>query len=43
MNVDYNVTDDVKVQGVYEVKTQEEGETENTNSLGVDLKFRLDF
>ena len=44
MNINYNINKNVSIQGVYEVKTSNESETnENPDSVGADVKFRWSF
>jgi len=44
MNLNYNLNKNVSIQGVYEVKTSEEGEnTSDPTSAGADLKFKWSF
>jgi translocation and assembly module TamB len=44
MNLNYNLNNNISVQGVYEIKNNTEiNQTENANSSGVDLKWRWSF
>ncbi len=44
LNLDYNLNKNISVQGVYEIKNNNElKQNENTNSSGVDLKWRWSF
>ncbi|MCB9094591.1 MAG: translocation/assembly module TamB domain-containing protein [Halobacteriovoraceae bacterium] len=44
MNLNYNLEENVSVEGVYELKTDVEGEDQrNDTSIGADLKFRWTF
>jgi len=43
MNVDLKISDKVKLQGVYEIKSEDEMDRESTSSVGADFKFGFDF
>lgn len=44
MNLNYNITNKISVEGVYEMNTKNEGEEDNIdNSMGADLKVRWNF
>ncbi len=44
MNLNYGLSKNIQVEGVYELRTNEEGEADlNFNSIGGDLKFRRTF
>ena len=43
MNVDYNINDNISIQGVYETRENEEQFDETTDSIGADLKLRWSF
>ena len=44
MNVNYDVSDNLSVEGVYEIRSREENDTnEENDSVGMDLKWRLEF
>jgi translocation and assembly module TamB len=43
MNINYNINKNFSIEGVYEVKSSEEENTTNSNSIGADIKYRRSF
>ncbi len=43
MNINYNINKKFSLEGVYEVKPAEDENTNNSNSIGADLKYRWSF
>ncbi|MCO4793588.1 MAG: translocation/assembly module TamB domain-containing protein, partial [Bacteriovoracaceae bacterium] len=43
MNINYKINKKLSLEGIYEVKSNEESEEENPNSIGIDLKWNTSF
>ena len=43
MNFNYNISENMSLEGVYELKDTEEEEGETSDSIGSDIKFRVEF
>ena len=43
MNINYNINKNLSLEGVYELKDSEEEEGGELDSLGADIKFRIEF
>ena len=43
MNINFQINKKVSVEGVYEVRSNEENEAETPDSIGVDLKWKTSF
>ena len=43
MNVNYNINKNLSLEGIYELKNSEEEEGETSDSIGSDVKFRIEF
>lgn len=43
MNINFQINKKISVEGIYEVKSNEENEAESPDSIGVDLKWKTSF
>ena len=43
MNINYNINKNLSLEGVYELRGSEDGQGESSDSLGTDIKFRVEF
>jgi len=43
MNINFQINNKISVEGIYEVKSNEENEAESPDSIGVDLKWKTSF